>query len=135
VGWPALSQAGLSELADSIEQESLITSALSRTELLRAAQRRDNDTLEKAREVLDSIAAITITRLPGVSPRVRAAAPTAALMSALKFLPSFRELCRVSPRQTIWPGLSQTSIRFGTRDSSARAKSRRLLRRESGRGS
>lgn len=45
-----------------IDQEMLITSALSRTELLRAAQRRDVDTVEKAREVLDAIAAITITQ-------------------------------------------------------------------------
>jgi uncharacterized protein with PIN domain len=47
-----------------VDQEHLITSALSRTELLRAAQRRDGATVEKAREVLDSIAAITITQAP-----------------------------------------------------------------------
>jgi predicted nucleic acid-binding protein len=38
-----------------------VTSALTRAELLRAALRRDRTTLELAREVLDGIAAITIT--------------------------------------------------------------------------
>jgi predicted nucleic acid-binding protein len=39
----------------------LITSALSRAELLRAAQRRDEPTVRKTREVLDGLAEITIT--------------------------------------------------------------------------
>jgi predicted nucleic acid-binding protein len=40
----------------------LVTSALTRAELLRAAYRYDNEALRKAREVLDGIAEITITK-------------------------------------------------------------------------
>lgn len=43
------------------DPRTLITSALSRAELLRAAQRRDEPTVRKAREVLDGVAEITIT--------------------------------------------------------------------------
>jgi uncharacterized protein len=43
------------------DPRTLITSALSRAELLRAAQRRDETTVQKAREVLDGVAEITIT--------------------------------------------------------------------------
>ena len=43
------------------DPRTLITSALSRAELLRAAQRRDERTVQKAREVLDGVAEITIT--------------------------------------------------------------------------
>lgn len=43
------------------DPKTLITSALSRAELLRAAQRRDEVTVQKAREVLDGVAEITMT--------------------------------------------------------------------------
>ena len=43
------------------DPRTLVTSALSRAELLRAAQRRDEPTVRKAREVLDGVAEITIT--------------------------------------------------------------------------
>lgn len=43
------------------DPKTLITSALSRAELLRAAQRRGEVTVQKAREVLDGVAEITMT--------------------------------------------------------------------------
>jgi predicted nucleic acid-binding protein len=43
-----------------VEPNALITSALARAELLRAARRRDELTLRTARELLDAIAAVTI---------------------------------------------------------------------------
>jgi predicted nucleic acid-binding protein len=45
----------------SLAQEILVTSALTRAELLRAAHRRDLQAVGKAREVLASVGAITIT--------------------------------------------------------------------------
>lgn len=52
--------AALRRFIAGVDQQSLITSALSRAELLRAAHRQGSDTLAKAREVLDAITAITI---------------------------------------------------------------------------
>jgi predicted nucleic acid-binding protein len=44
-----------------VDQRNIVTSALSRAELLRAARRRDAGVLQKAREVLDAVATLTIT--------------------------------------------------------------------------
>jgi predicted nucleic acid-binding protein len=43
------------------DPDDFVTSALARAELLRAAYRYDDEALRKAREVLDGIAAITLT--------------------------------------------------------------------------
>ena len=53
--------AALQRFVAQADPRTLITSALSRAELLRAAQRRDELTVQKAREVLDGVAEITIT--------------------------------------------------------------------------
>jgi predicted nucleic acid-binding protein len=53
--------AALRRFVAQADPRKLVTSALSRAELLRAAQRRDEPTVRKAREVLDGLAEITIT--------------------------------------------------------------------------
>lgn len=51
----------LMEFIDQAETEALVTSALTRAELLRVAKRRDEHAVDGARRVLDGVAQITLT--------------------------------------------------------------------------